>query len=180
MGLLGRNAKAVEYNHVLKALRKKMIEADKNYDSKTRDTIAAQIKGMSAPFAALLEIDTINTIFYLNYNEKMAIRGLKERSNEDKIKLFTKILHVDLKNSEDKQEFVDFISWACGIYDDKLMSKLIQHLCDNINIDDSQKLFELTSIIDTTYLEKCKKILKNTKADLKNRKTPGKFTGMYL
>ena len=170
MGLIGKNAKEMEYNMVLSALRKKMIEADKNFDSKTRNVIASQVNHICIPFSTLLKIDTVNTIFFLNYNEKMAITGLRERSAEDKAKLFKKIEKINLSLSEDKQELVDFLSWACSLYDDEVMSRVVKHLCDNLTIEDTQKLFELTSIVNTTYLEKCKKMLNDARKNLKTKK----------
>ena len=169
--LLNRISQTKNYNEVLLSLRKRMVEADNEEDFKTSTAIAQQVKGLTIGFTHLMEVDPINIVFYLNYNEKMAIRGLKERSAADKLKLLKKIKTIDLSKNENKRELVDFIAWSiCGMYDDKNMSQIVKFLCDNLTIYDSSKLFELDSYVSTSMYDRCKQIIIDTKERIYNEK----------
>ena len=172
MGLIAnRSITNVDYNKLFTLLRQKMFVADMDGDYKTSNAVAAQIKSTKIPFSTLLSLDPENIIFYLNYNERMAIKGLSERSSVDRQTLLNKITQAKLNTEADKLEYVNFIAWSClGVYSEDDMCKIIKHFCDCIDIHDSNKLLEVYSVVSTTVMFKCIKILKQKREELKIKK----------
>lgn len=175
MGLIESKAKTINYNGMLTAWRKKMYEADVEGDYVTSDDIAAKVKYMKIPFATLLGLDPENVVFYLNYNEKMAIKGLGERNAADRAELLKVILSAELITEAEKLEYVNFIEWSCiGLFDEEDMFLIIKHFCDHVNLHDTNKVLEIYSVMKTTVMFSCVKLLEQTRDEIKRKKAEAK------
>lgn len=175
MGLIESKVKNIDYNGILTVMRKKMYNADIDGDFVTSNEVAAKVKHMKLPFSTLLSLDPENIIFYLNYNCKIAEKGLDDRSTKDRTKLLKAILSVDLNEEAVKIEYVNFIEWSCiGLFDEEDMFLIIKHFCDHVNLHDTNKVLEVYSVLKTTVMFSCIALLEKTRDEIKRKKMDAK------
>ena len=126
-----------------------------------RNDLMKQVEAINLEFEDLESISAENVLFYINYNNKFAMKKLKIIPYDERVKLLNRFLKLDLNKNENLMNISDFLQWSFNYFcKDEDMAKLMQYFCQNVDYKKSSLIFEVYSIYVRLPEEfKCKKII---------------------